>query len=328
VRVLLTGGNGFLGSHVADRFASSGAELRLMLRRTSKTDYLADFMATASFERVEGDLRDAESLRRAVEGVDVVAHVGGLTSAGNEDAYIAVNATGTAALVDAARSAGVRRFVYVSSLAAQGPSPDGRPLPLDVMRPITAYGRSKRDGEKPVLAAAGDMSVSVLRPPVIYGPRDEALLPLYRLIKLARLMPLYGDGLNQLSWVHVYDAADAIMRLSLAGGPSGGVYTIADGAPHTWRELADVFSQALGKRPMMLSIPDKLYGAAGRLADLLAGLIRRPLPLDYETVIQARQRYWVCDNAAIAREYGWAPKYHISAGMAQTVAWYREHGWL
>src|SRR5581483_10329963 len=117
---------------------------------------------------------------------DVVVHMGGLTSSRSEALYQAVNAAGTAALVDAARSAGVKRFLYVSSLAAQGPSPEGRPLPPDVTNPITAYGRSKRDGETPVLAAMGDMSVAILRPPVIYGPRDQALLPLYRIIKTTR----------------------------------------------------------------------------------------------------------------------------------------------
>src|SRR3982751_38521 len=110
-----------------------------MIRRTANMKFLSD-LPSSSYERVEGDLRNPESLRRAVQGVDVVAHVGGLTSARSEAAYREVNVLGTAALVMAAQAASVKRFVYVSSLAAQGPSPDGRPLPKDVTNPITAYG--------------------------------------------------------------------------------------------------------------------------------------------------------------------------------------------
>jgi nucleoside-diphosphate-sugar epimerase len=128
VRVLLTGGNGYLGSHVADRLAATPeVELRLMLRRTANMKFLSELPAS-SYERVEGDLRNPESLRRAVQGIDAVAHVGGVTSALSEAAYREINVLGTADLVMAAQAAGVKRFVYMSSLAAQGPSPDGSDL--------------------------------------------------------------------------------------------------------------------------------------------------------------------------------------------------------
>src|SRR3972149_2201031 len=128
MRILITGANGFIGSHVAERLAAAGHDLRLLLRRTSKLDFLA---ALSGYERVEGGMRDEASLARAAAGSDAVVHVAGRTAALTEAEYMAVNAEGTAALAEAARATGVKRFVFVSSLAALGPRPPGNPRPDD-----------------------------------------------------------------------------------------------------------------------------------------------------------------------------------------------------
>lgn len=121
MKVLITGANGFVGSHVAERLAAhDGVDLRLMLRSTSRLAYLEG----VAYERVEGDLRDEASLTAAVQGADTIIHVAGLVSALTEARYHEVNARGTETLVRAAKAGGVKRFVYVSSLAALGPSRD------------------------------------------------------------------------------------------------------------------------------------------------------------------------------------------------------------
>src|SRR5687768_3621252 len=148
MRILVTGANGFLGSHVAERLAGDGVELRLALRKTAKTEFLS---ALPPYERVDYDMRNSESLRVTVDGVDAVVHVAGLTTALNESEYQAVNAEGTASLAKAAADAGVKRFVYISSMAAQGASPDGDLSKPITPRPASAYGRSKLAGEGPVL---------------------------------------------------------------------------------------------------------------------------------------------------------------------------------
>jgi nucleoside-diphosphate-sugar epimerase len=323
-RVLLTGASGFLGSHVADRLAQEDVTLRLMLRKTSRLRFLDG--VSQVYERADGDLRDPISLSQALANVDCVIACGGLTWARTEADYQAVNALGTQRLVEASVAAGVKRFVYISSLAAQGPSPDGRPLPPEVTNPISAYGRSKRDGETPVLAAKDDISVAILRPPIIYGPRDEAFLPLYRAIRWLRLMPLYGDGNNLLTFVHALDAADAAVRVALSETLSGAIYSISDGPPHTWREVASAYAKAVGRRPFMLPVPRGAYHGVGYAANALIRLTRLQLPIDSETVQEMKQRYWVGDHAAITQDLGWTPRYDIEAGMAQTASWHKEHG--
>jgi nucleoside-diphosphate-sugar epimerase len=277
---------------------------------------------------VDGDLRDQASLEGALHGVDAVVHLAGLIAALREHDFLSVNAAGTSTLAKAAAEAGVKRFVYVSSLAAQGPAPDGVcPLPGDEARPVSAYGRSKLAGERAALAFAHAMSVAVVRPPVVYGPRDRGLLPLFRLGKLG-LLPLYGDGLNQVSWVHAHDAASATVATVLADGPSGSVYSITDGAAHTWVELATLLSKHFKRRPLMFGVPSKVYGVAGGASAVGSRLLRKPLPLNPDKLIEMREKYWLCSNDLIEAELGWRPEVDAESGVAMTLRWYREHRWV
>jgi nucleoside-diphosphate-sugar epimerase len=319
VKVLITGANGFVGSHVVERLAGRGVELRLLLRRTSRLGFLDGL----DYERVDGDVRDPESLARAVEGVDAVAHIGGITLAVNEAQFHAVNALGTANLVHAARQAAVRRFVYVSSLAAQGPNPDRDTLVPFPPRPVSAYGRSKLAGEAPVLATQAEMSTAVVRLAAVYGQRDRALLPLYRMGKLG-FVPVYGDGSNLLSWVHVHDAADAIISTMLAGGPSGAVYTVSDGNFYTWRDLVEAFGRAWGRTPRMINGPPMLFRFAGYAGEFAQAVSRRALSLQSDQIRHMRAPYWICDNTAITADLGWKPAIDLDEGFSQTLAWYRE----
>jgi nucleoside-diphosphate-sugar epimerase len=254
-------------------------------------------------------------------------HIGGLTSALNERAYTAVNATGTATLARAAIEAGVRRFVYVSSLAAQGPSPDGRPSPDALPRPISAYGRSKLAGELAVLAFRDRMDVVVVRAPIVYGPRDRGMLTLFKLARW-RVLPLYGDGQNQITWVYATDAAKAIALAAQHETAAGELYTLSDGGPHTWLELAELLREAMGRRIWLAHVPGRLYAAAGFAAGDVSKVIRRPLQLSPEKIVEMRERYWLCDHDRITEDLGWKPLVSAREGIGLTLRWYQEHRWL
>ncbi len=321
--MLVTGANGFLGSHVAELLAAHGHELKLLLRPTSRLEFLGDL----DFERSDGDVRDSDSILRALENVEAVVHIAGLTSALSDLDYQAVNAAGTANLVQAARSAGIERFVYASSLAALGPSPDGWPRPPEPAMPVSAYGRSKLQGEYPVRAERHRINVSVLRLPVIYGPRDRGLLPFFKLAK-SGFVPLYGDGLHRISWVHVRDAASALVLALEKSERSGSIFTVSDGEPHTWRELAEALGTALGSELRLIQVPHRIFSAAGAAADGFGRLTKRQLPLSAEKVLEMSQRFWVCDHELIGEDLGWKPMIETQEGISHTLYWYRQNRWL
>ena len=323
MRVLVTGANGFLGSHVAELLAAHGHELKLLLRPTSRLEFLDDL----EFERSDGDIRDSDSVLRALENVDAIVHIAGLTSALSELDYQAVNANGTANLVQAARNAGIERFVYASSLAALGPSPDGHPRPPEPAQPVSAYGRSKLQGEYAVRAERHRMNVTVVRLPAIYGMRDRGLLPFFKFAKFG-FVPLYGDGTHRITWVHVRDAAGALVLALETSERSGSIFTVSDGEPHTWRELAGMLGTAHGSELRLVPIPGGVFSGAGAAADGLSRLTKRPLPLSAEKALEMSQRFWVCDYELIGEELGWKPRIGAEEGISHTLFWYRQNRWL
>jgi nucleoside-diphosphate-sugar epimerase len=182
LKALVTGATGFVGSHLVERLLGAGMEVACLMRPTSPPRRTA--LDGLDVERRIAALDDPDALARAVRGVDYVFHAAGLTRARTLAEYQAVNADGTGRLLEAllAEGAALRRFVYVSSLAAAGPARSPEP-PDESAEPHPAddYGASKLAGEHVVLEHANRLPVTIVRPPAVYGPRDANFLPLFRL---------------------------------------------------------------------------------------------------------------------------------------------------
>ncbi|HET8943552.1 MAG TPA: NAD-dependent epimerase/dehydratase family protein, partial [Dehalococcoidia bacterium] len=222
-----------------------------------------------------------------------------------------------------------KRFLYVSSLAAHGSSADGRPRPLDAAaRPITAYGRTKLAGEDIVRRSEFAERAVIFRPPVIYGPRDPALVPFFKLAKL-RLAPLLMGGRNRISIVYVEDAARAIARAAIAEADVGGkTYTFDDGEVYTWRDLLSAVELAVGRTALRISCPRWLFDAAAVASEGFGLVARRAVSLTRDKVREMSQAAWICDHDAIRRDLGWEPSVKIEEGARLTGNWYRTHHWI
>src|SRR3989454_641331 len=249
MKVLLTGGSGFLGSFVAEQLSAEGHVVRALVRPHSARKIL-DKVARVEF--APGAIEDRASLGAAVDGVDAVVHVAGIVKARRPADFFEVNTQGTKNLLEAAVRHGVGRFVYVSSLAAVGPSMDGTPVPDEAEpKPVTHYGRSKLEAERAVLAAKDRLHVTVVRPPLIYGPRDRETLAFFTSVRNG-VLPMTGDGSNTLSVVYVADCASAVVRaLGARGVPSGRTYFVDDGTVYVWRGALAGIESALGRRALV-----------------------------------------------------------------------------
>lgn len=326
--VLVTGGSGFLGSHVVERLSRAGRPVRALVRKTSDTKFLRSL---PNVEFAEGAVDDAATVRAAARGVTGIVHAAGLVKARSPDEFMRVNRGGTENMLDAAleNRATLKRFVLVSSLAALRPSQgDGEPIPEDAEpRPVTDYGRSKHLAERAALAKKGDLSLVIVRPPAIYGPRDREILAFFKSIKMG-LLPLLGPTQNKLSMIYGSDCGAACVAALDADVPSGSAYHVDDGAVHTMEELIRLTETAMGKRAKLrFHLPRKLVETAAFGAELYGRATNKAVMLTRDKLNELFEQ-WVCDSSRARRDLGWNPEVSFEVGIQRTVAWYREAGWL
>ena len=326
MRILLTGGTGFVGGHAAGRLAAAGHRVRALTRGRDDGGVLA----AAGAEPVRGSLEDAASLRAAVEGADAVVHGAGLIRARRPSEYHAVNAEGTLRLLEACAASrpAPRRFVLVSSLAAQGPSPSGRPLAEgDAATPVSHYGRSKARGERIAGAFADRMEIVVVRPPAVYGPRDRETLEFFRFAARGLRPRMAGRDLR-LVLVHVEDLADGIAAAAAAPGAAGGTFHLCHPEVVTMGAVLDLMARGLRREGRALPVPRALLFGAAFLSEAVASLPGRVPDLSLDKARELAAPAWVADPAAAARALGWRARIGVAAGIPATAAWYREKGWL
>lgn len=330
--VLVTGATGFVGSHLVDQLLAEKATVRAIVRRTSNLRWLED----KPVELVEADLRDPASLRRAVEGTRAILHFGGKIRARNRAEFFRENADGTEALASAfsesAPSDGSGVFVYCSSLAAGGPAP---PTPRDPFphvreddppRPVSPYGESKLEGERRLGALDGRARVVVLRPPGVYGPRDESILRFFRLVSKGWL-PLPARAGAVFSLIHVDDLV-AATTLALHHAGANGVYYASDGERHSWQDIGARAASILGVRVRALSIPLAVTWVAAALGEAIARIGGAAPLLSFGKIREMRQPNWVCLPAKAQRDFAFAPGVAVEDGIRRTIEWYRSNGWL
>lgn len=317
--VALTGATGFVGSHVLDALRAAGVPRRVLVRQVRRLP--AGSPGEESV--VEGSLEDGAALRALVREAGTVLHVAGVVRAGRGADFVRANVGGTARLLDAmAAAAPGARVVYVSSLAAAGPStvPAGRP-PDQLPAPVSAYGRSKLGGEEHVRGWSGPWVI--LRPPAIYGPRDRDVLQFFRLAARG-VVPLPAGE----RWVTVAHVTD-VVRAVLAAGSRGTNLVLHVGEPFPQRldELIATLARA-GEvsKPRVLSVPGLLLRAAGRAGDALQRLGARGVAMTSDKVGELLARHWTAATAASLAALGLAGFVPFERGARATWAWYRRQG--
>ena len=321
----MTGGTGFIGSHLVDALVAQGAQVRVFVRPTSDIRRVAH----DTVERVVGEFDNPASLTQALQDIDVVFHLAALTRARSAREYVTVNGDGTRALLAAIRTSQPRprRLIYVSSLAAVGPATNGIPVePADSPHPITAYGRSKLEGETACLAAADDLEVVILRPPAVYGPRDRDLYLSFRIARRG-ILPIPSGPERHLQFIHVHDLVEAMLRAATAPRASG-IYHVAEPRAYSWREIGMWIAHAVGCRVRTVRVPQWGVQMAAMMSEWGAALRGQATIFNREKVQEMLAPGWLCETAGAKRDLGFAVRIPLPAGFAATAAWYREQGWL
>ena len=316
--LLLTGAGGFIGSHLLEHLAASGTPVRRLVRRNS-----AGAPAQPGVECRTADFATGEGLQAALDGVDAVIHLAGVTKALRDDDYYQGNVRATETLLRAIGDGRIR-FVHVSSLAAAGP---GSMLNEDAdPHPVSVYGRSKLEAERVVRRLRPD--AVIMRPAVVYGPRDTDV---YQILKSAAKgvgLEIAG-GERWLSVIHVRDLAQALLVAASHPNAPGRTYFLAHREPATSRELALTAARLMGRKPpRFLKIP---YAAAYGFAacvEVWSRIKGTPDIISRDKLREARYNSWTCDPGRAAAELGFGACTDLETGLAETLEWYREAGWL
>ena len=251
--VAVTGATGFIGRHLTASLIGRGVTVRAIVRPGSRsTDPPGATIVRAPLE--------ARALADAFAGVDAVVHLAGVVSAVDAETYAAINAGGTRAVAAAADAAGAR-LVHISSLAAAGPAHASTPRGEDdVPAPLTPYGRSKLDSERALLAVPS-LRWTVLRPGVVYGPGDRAVLPLFKLAA-GPVAPVVGRPGAAYTFVYISDVVRAI-EAALEGPSAGGTFFVGHPQPVTARGLLETIQKTIGRRGALVAVPMPIIARCG-----------------------------------------------------------------
>jgi dihydroflavonol-4-reductase len=325
-RALVTGANGFVGSHLVEGLLSRGYQVSCLVRKTSNLRWLSG----VKVKYLYADISEKESLKNVPKEVDYVFHVAGLTKAKSREEYFRANAQGTRNLIEICveDNPQIERFVYVSSQAAVGPGKDSKPLDETApCNPITDYGRSKLEGEKIALEYASQLPTTIVRPSAVYGPRDSDILGFFKVADKG-LKTLFGKGESYMSLCYVEDLADGIILAAEGPKAIGRIYFIADDQIYSWREAFRIISQILDRKTITLRIPKAFLFIAAFVSQSAFRVLGKPAAFNVQKVRELTRRYWLCDVSKAKKELGFSPKHRLEQGARKTVRWYKERDWL
>ena len=326
--ILVTGSTGFIGVRLLKYLESRKVRVKVFLRHESPVSAVPE-----GVEVVRGSFSDIEALGRAVRGVDRVVHLAGVTKALDEAGYDEGNVMPVKNMLAAIRtySPDLRRFLYVSSLAAAGPALEGMQGVRESERPspVSAYGRSKLRAEQCCMEYSESIPVTVVRPPAVYGPGDRDVLQVFQMLAKGVLISPGNSSKQRFSMVYVDDLVCGIMAAAFSEKAPGKIYYITSPSSCSWDELIAAARPLLGfKKLFRLSLPVPFVFFTGTVMGAIGALLGKPALVNSDKVNELLQDYWVCSPELAQLDLGFTAATSLADGVEKTIFWYRRRGWL
>lgn len=326
VIAVVTGANGFVGSHLVDYLLSKNWTVRCIVRKSSNLQWLKN----KSVEIFDCGLFDKEGLNKAISGAHYVFHVAGVVKSKTKDGYFKGNVDTTKNLLDVAKEnvKTIKRFVVISSQTVSGPSLDGKPVDEDTeCKPITTYGRSKLAEEKLALEFKEILPITICRAPAVYGERDTEIFIYFNTFSKG-VTTTIGFKEKKLSLIHAIDLVEGFYLAAINNDSKGQIYFISSEEYYTWQQINKITSKIMNKKPVVFKVPHFIVFTIAAFAQFFAMFSSKPATLNIEKARDITQRFWICDTSKAIKQLGYKQKISIEEGIKQTVYWYKQNKWL
>ncbi|MBT6347285.1 MAG: NAD-dependent epimerase/dehydratase family protein [Nitrospina sp.] len=323
---LVTGANGFIGSHLVDELLAAGCTVHGLVRKSSNLKWLD--ASRVQLHQVDLSCRDFKI--PALENLNYIFHCAGLTKAKTRSDFFDVNANACTNLYEQyqKRASQIKGIIHLSSLAATGPSPkSGWVDETHPCRPLTFYGQSKLAGEEIAQQFSGSLPITILRPPVVYGPREENFFNFIKLVHNGWGLQIGAPG-KELSLIYVADLVRAMLTASHPSQQEGDRYFVTDGQIHAWEQVAKECACIMNVSLKTLKIPEGFLNPFAWLCEALARFSSKPALFDRQRMIDIQQSSWSASSDKFYTAFKFKPQYDLKRGLEQTIKWYQNEKWF
>jgi dihydroflavonol-4-reductase len=323
---VVTGANGFVGSHLVDYLLTKKFEVRCVVRKSSNLQWLEG----KEVKIFDCGLFDKNGLREAFKDVNYIFHVAGVVKAKDEAGYVKGNVEATKVLLEVAAEMKdqLKKFVVVSSQTVSGPALNGEPVTENMEpNPLTTYAKSKLRQEQLALSFKKKIPITICRAPAIFGERDTEIFIYFQVFNRG-LTTMIGFDKKELSLLHVADLAEGLYLAAISDKSNGETYFISSEKFYNWNEVGDITSKVLGKKAFKIRIPHFIVFTIAAFAQFFAMFSSKPATLNIEKAKDLTQKYWICDTSKAVNELGYKQKISLEEGIKRTCDWYKKMKWI
>ncbi len=317
-KVLVTGANGFIGSHLVEALIKHGYQVRALIRKHSNLQWISNL----PIEFFYGSISNFDSIKQALDDVEYVMHVAGATKGRNFQDYMIANVEGTKNLIQLClqHRPNLKKFIHFSTLAVTGGS--DRIFDEQIKcQPISYYGITKKIAEELVIEQKDKIPVLILRLSVVYGPRDRESLLYFKFIKKG-ICPIWE---NKVAFCYIKDVVCAAINSIERNTLSGSIYNISDGNCYTIEEIANTIQSVMHKKAIKIKLPLNFLNIVAKINALIAPAKSVFGP---DKIKELKRPCWACLIQKTVSELGYQPKYSLKEGIEETYQWYLENKWL